>query len=71
MTAKNKDLKNKDSQNEAPKNYSLGEALKLNIRALKLLLKNWPHMIISGQLVAIWRALPAYVNITFSARIVE
>ena len=76
MTVKNKDskndsLKNDKSNNKTDKNYSLGESLKLNIRALKLLFKNWPHMIISGQLVAIWRALPAYVNITFSARIVE
>ena len=60
-----------EAKNKDQKTYTLRETLKLNIRALKLIYKNWPHLIISGQLVAVWRALPAYVNITFSAQIVE
>ncbi len=60
-----------DNPKQAAKRKSLPEVLRLNLRAMRLIYRRYPHLILSGQLVAIWRALPAYVNISFSAQILE
>ncbi len=53
------------------KRVSIKTALRLNIRAIKLYIEKFPKMLISSIVVTAWEALTPYVNIYFSARVLD
>ena len=50
---------------------TLGRALRANNRALKLIYKHYPQMVLSYMLSVIWNALTPYVGIFFSALVID
>ena len=50
---------------------TLGRAFRANNRALKLIYKHYPQMVISHLISVIWNALTPYVGIFLSALVID
>lgn len=58
-------------KNKEKKLLSWREAFKINIRAIRLIYKKAPKMVMSRMIFVVWRALTPYLGIYFSALIIS
>ena len=60
-----------DSMSKEKKRLSVKEAARLNMRAVRLYLQRFPQMLLSSVIETAWSAVTPYVNIYFSALVID